>query len=481
MLRELGENASVDQMLFVHASQKLKKSPMASNSSQSEDDSPSVAEELNRDTSLDEISQHTKLTGCKGSISYFDVTYTKRMEVGPLELNNELTKYYVCIECRKEWFKRKSDNQVTCQSQYFSPQLCCLVPSDAGTLVSWKKVQNNESTTILKAGDHVAWVRSYGIWHHGIVEKIADNTLHVIEFSKPSCCSWEIKRRKKSISSICSPMYKAYYTEELLKQNPPDLVIVRAVSRLGKEGYNLFTNNCEHFATFCKTGVYRSDQIYQTQIGLQSLILKSFILLIRLIFFVAVAEGIEEAHEDSEQPNNSTQVNDLSSTQVDEPLSINTIDIIGAILYIALEIFYLFIALGITWCIDTPQLYNSQMNWPRCCYGRCRKVKCSIACGKATTRMVLHTMSVIVGVVSFSVFLKAYLEGKNGPWSNVIGMIKEIGLGVAGGFSGSILGFLLFTFCPSVHSCFHRCKCCCCASLACCTREKPDIHLNQIS
>ncbi|XP_071848469.1 uncharacterized protein [Apostichopus japonicus] len=458
---------------------------MASVSIENDDESQPLvserqAEELNRDTPLDEISQHTKLTGCKGSISYFDVTYTKRIRVEPLKLNNELTKYYVCIECRKEWFKRKSDNQVTCQSQYFSPQLCCLVPSDTGTLVSWKKCKNSESAMRLKAGDHVAWIRCYGIWHHGIVEYIANNTLHVIEFSKPSCCSWEVKKRKKSISSICSPMYKAYYTEGLLDQNPPDLVIVRAVSRLTEKGYKLLTNNCEHFATFCKTGVYRSDQIYQTQIGLQSLILKSLIFLIRLVFFVAVTEGIEEAHEDSDQPNNGTQVNDLSSTQVFDLHSINKFDYIGAILYILLEIIYLFIALGITWCIDTPKLYNSQMNWPRCCYGRCRKVKCSIACGKATIRMVLNTVFVIAGVVSSSVFLKAFFEGINGPWSNVIGMIKEIGLGVAGGFIGSILGFLLLTFCPFVvHCCFHRCKCCCCAFLNCCTREISDIHLNQ--
>ncbi|XP_071849896.1 uncharacterized protein [Apostichopus japonicus] len=410
---------------------------MASSSNQSEDDNPSVNDDKSSDYEiklksdgdiqrealpLEEMKQHTQWTGCGGSICSYKVTDNSSAEDPPL------TKYYFCRECRKEWLERGGP----CQPHhlYFSPQLCCLIPSDAGTLANccWEKVQNNESTTILKAGDHVAWIHCYGIWHHGIVEKIANNTLHVIEFSKRSCCSWKIKRKTKSISSICSPMYKAYYTEGLLDQNPPDLVIVRAISRLTEKGYNLLTNNCEHFATFCKTGVYRSDQIYQTQIGLQSLILKSLIFLIRLVFFVAVTEGIEEAHEDSEQPNNSTQVNDLSSAQVDVPLSINKYDIIGAILYILLEIIYLIIALGITWCIDTPQLYNSQMNWPRCCYGRCRKVKCSIACGKATIRMVFNTMFVIAGVVSSSVFLKAYLEGKNGPWSNVIGMIKEIGL-----------------------------------------------------
>ncbi|PIK50908.1 hypothetical protein BSL78_12208 [Apostichopus japonicus] len=415
------------------------------------------------------MKQHTKWTGCGGSICSYEVTDNSSAEDPPL------TKYYCCRECRKEWLERRGP----CQPHhlYFSPQLCCLIPSDTGTLANccWEKVQGNEPATILKAGDHVAWVRGCGYWHHGIVEKKAKNKLHLIEFSKRSCCSWKIKTSEQSISSICSPVYKAYYTEELLDQNPPDLVIVRALSRRDETGYNLLTNNCEHFATFCKTGVYRSDQIYQTQIGFQSLILKSLILLIRLIFFVAITEGIEAAHEDSEQQNNSEQVNDLSSTQVFDLHSINKFDYIGAILYILLEIIYLFIALGITWCIDIPQLYNLQMGWPPLCCRRCRNVKSTIACGKATTRMVLHTVCVIVGVVSCSVLLKALIEGKKGPWTNGVDIFIEIGLGVAGGFFGSILGFLLFTLCPSVHCCFQHCKCYCCASLACCTRELPDI------
>jgi hypothetical protein len=37
----------------------------------------------------------------------------------------------------------------------------------------------------------------------------------------------------------------------------PDIVVQRAESRLGEQQYNLLSNNCEHFATWCKTG--RSD------------------------------------------------------------------------------------------------------------------------------------------------------------------------------------------------------------------------------
>lgn len=34
----------------------------------------------------------------------------------------------------------------------------------------------------------------------------------------------------------------------------PDIVIQRAESQINKPGYNLFDNNCEHFAFWCKTG-----------------------------------------------------------------------------------------------------------------------------------------------------------------------------------------------------------------------------------
>jgi len=41
----------------------------------------------------------------------------------------------------------------------------------------------------------------------------------------------------------------------------PDVVIRRAESRLGEQEYNLLSNNCEHFAMWCKTGISRSEQV----------------------------------------------------------------------------------------------------------------------------------------------------------------------------------------------------------------------------
>jgi hypothetical protein len=41
-----------------------------------------------------------------------------------------------------------------------------------------------------------------------------------------------------------------------------DAVIERAESRLGRADFDLVFNNCEHFATWCKTGISDSEQVY---------------------------------------------------------------------------------------------------------------------------------------------------------------------------------------------------------------------------
>lgn len=41
----------------------------------------------------------------------------------------------------------------------------------------------------------------------------------------------------------------------------PDETVERATGRLGEESYNLLSNNCEHFAIWCKTGISESHQV----------------------------------------------------------------------------------------------------------------------------------------------------------------------------------------------------------------------------
>lgn len=46
--------------------------------------------------------------------------------------------------------------------------------------------------------------------------------------------------------------YQPYSAEETVQ---------RARSCIGKENYNVFLHNCEHFAIWCKTGIENSTQI----------------------------------------------------------------------------------------------------------------------------------------------------------------------------------------------------------------------------
>ncbi|HEY9642511.1 MAG TPA: lecithin retinol acyltransferase family protein [Coleofasciculaceae cyanobacterium] len=51
------------------------------------------------------------------------------------------------------------------------------------------------------------------------------------------------------------------YTQNVPVSFIPDIVVERAESRLGERQYNLLTNNCEHFANWCKTGRNTSQQL----------------------------------------------------------------------------------------------------------------------------------------------------------------------------------------------------------------------------
>ena len=53
------------------------------------------------------------------------------------------------------------------------------------------------------------------------------------------------------------------YFEKLKKYHlyGPSETVKRARSKLGAKGYNIITNNCEHFAIWCKTGLYESHQV----------------------------------------------------------------------------------------------------------------------------------------------------------------------------------------------------------------------------
>lgn len=104
-------------------------------------------------------------------------------------------------------------------------------------------------------GDHIWVTRPLGYTHHGI--DCGDGT--VIHFTgEPG---------KKSDASVARTLMSEFaldsivHLREYSEKDDPQVVIDRAESKLSSKEYNLVTNNCEHFATWCCTGRTASQQV----------------------------------------------------------------------------------------------------------------------------------------------------------------------------------------------------------------------------
>jgi len=141
----------------------------------------------------------------------------------------------------------------------------------------------------LRSGDHIAFHRQSGAyWHHAIVEYIDEkeskfavieytNTLKEIVQDGAQAAASLLKNHGSQSESgegkdYIPAMAKVKRTECKLENEDvyvfkhkkcldPKKVVENAQGRLGKGGYNPFTNNCEHFAMWCKTGKSSSDQV----------------------------------------------------------------------------------------------------------------------------------------------------------------------------------------------------------------------------
>src|SRR5439155_3167733 len=103
-------------------------------------------------------------------------------------------------------------------------------------------------------GDHV-FVRRLGYTHHGI--DTGDGT--VIHYTGEVGQKENAAVRETPMGDFakgCPVLIRAY-----AKCESPAATAVRARSRLGEASYHLVFSNCEHFATWCKTGHHRSGQV----------------------------------------------------------------------------------------------------------------------------------------------------------------------------------------------------------------------------
>ena len=105
-------------------------------------------------------------------------------------------------------------------------------------------------------GDHIYVMRRGGYTHHGI--DCGDRT--VIHFSG------EPGSAKLAACIVRSTMHDFLQDGDLKvrkygRRDDAETTVNRAESKLGATGYQLVTNNCEHFATWCCTGKSASRQV----------------------------------------------------------------------------------------------------------------------------------------------------------------------------------------------------------------------------
>lgn len=127
------------------------------------------------------------------------------------------------------------------------------------------KLRYSEKNDSLLPGDIICvkrrkdFYRHYGIYigrgrivhyssTHGEFDRHEDSTVHISSLE-------EFLRKEKTYYRVEIREGKGYTLFS------PEETVERALSRLGEKSYSILTNNCEHFAMWCKTGISESCQI----------------------------------------------------------------------------------------------------------------------------------------------------------------------------------------------------------------------------
>ena len=102
----------------------------------------------------------------------------------------------------------------------------------------------------MSAGDHLQVPRQHGLFNHHGIDLGDGSVAHYLE-------GREILR--SPIEEFTQGNKSSIINHA--QQSSTGVTLRRAMSRIGEQDYNLLFNNCEHFATWCKTGRHRSSQI----------------------------------------------------------------------------------------------------------------------------------------------------------------------------------------------------------------------------
>ena len=177
-----------------------------------------------------------------------------------------------CVKCKSEYLQETllvSPSQENClvlgKEKFYKKTVGIDTPDSSVHMVPPARTEITNLSLCadyLKPGDQIAWERPYLIWHHALVNAVySKSRVEVIHWTSEKGERAQIKKEVLDLKTQCGTLYRIDYNEEVTKENPPRLVLARARSRLGATGYNFLTDNCETFATFCKKGVERSQQV----------------------------------------------------------------------------------------------------------------------------------------------------------------------------------------------------------------------------
>lgn len=156
---------------------------------------------------------------------------------------------------------------------------------------SWLVTSKDDFWSYLDLGQHYAikrdripFISSLVYYHHFIISSYCERSLlRVIHYAPPEqVLDSGLRAKKRGIIRQAD-----YFTEIMRAIREKNLYIIerpeyeqvsvedslmRAISRLGETKYSVELNNCEHFVSWCKSGVHRSEQCSRASGARRSLI-----------------------------------------------------------------------------------------------------------------------------------------------------------------------------------------------------------------
>lgn len=161
---------------------------------------------------------------------------------------------FACFKCKVEWF---IENQVLKTHKSHTITHKEVTYYEAIPSLSQKPtLEKVEAIADLQRGDQLVWDEFYE--HHAIVSDVHWSSYEVIHFARGD--GKEVKLRKDHYNELKEAEVAKFGSDSTYD---PLVIISRALymfQHKKEQKYDLFNFNCESFANFCSTGVFKSFQ-----------------------------------------------------------------------------------------------------------------------------------------------------------------------------------------------------------------------------